>query len=152
MDSLGPGGLAMLQTVTKTGENVTRRLGRRIAELRRHGNAGLVPQKEFADRVGISVSALRKIEQGTRSPSLARLVEIATELGVSLHELVCDPCASDDLPTRAKPLIRLVRSLGLTVDEVETLARAIQWMAALARPPGLGTSTDVTIPDRAVLR
>jgi len=44
-------------------------------------------QEELAFRANIDVKYLRQIEQGSRNPSLSKLISIASELNVALPEL-----------------------------------------------------------------
>lgn len=62
-----------------------RRLGERLAQLRRrHG----MPQEALAERSGVSVSVIRKLEQGERdSAGLSTLRKLASALGVPTMEL-----------------------------------------------------------------
>ncbi len=60
-------------------------LGERIAALRRRAG---ISQKELADRLGVSASAIGMYEQGRREPSADRLVEMAELFGVSTDYLL----------------------------------------------------------------
>jgi len=61
------------------------RLGKKISKLRRNKN---MTQKELAEKVGISVSYLSKIERGDRlRPPMQMLSRIAHALGVKIKEL-----------------------------------------------------------------
>lgn len=51
-------------------------------------------QKELADRLGIHVTNLNKLERGKSSPSTTRLEQIAAELEVGISDLFGDPPAS----------------------------------------------------------
>lgn len=63
----------------------TRSLGERIRELR----GKLYTQRELADRAGVSVDLVRKLEQGTRNTaSVASLHKLARALDVTLADLV----------------------------------------------------------------
>jgi transcriptional regulator with XRE-family HTH domain len=53
-----------------------------------------VSQVELAERLGIHVTNLNKIERGKASPDLARLEQIARELSVSVADLVSDSAAT----------------------------------------------------------
>lgn len=48
-------------------------------------------QSEFAERVGLSLSAIQRFEQGERVPRQSTLTQIAKSLGVYVDELVFDP-------------------------------------------------------------
>lgn len=45
-------------------------------------------RQELADSIGISVSALGQYEQGRREPDLQKLIALATELCVSVDDLL----------------------------------------------------------------
>ena len=64
----------------------------RIKELRRKNG---ITQEEFADRLCITDSYLRKIESGIRSASIETLVDIAFSFHVSLDYLIVGEPASD---------------------------------------------------------
>ena len=64
---------------------IDRRVGRRIAETRRL--LGLT-QAELAERVGLAVETLSRLENGAAMTSLPRLYAVAAALEVDLHELV----------------------------------------------------------------
>ena len=66
--------------------------GRRIKELRRENG---ITQEEFADRLRITDSYLRKIESGIRSASIETLVDVAFSFHVSLDYLIVGEPASD---------------------------------------------------------
>ena len=66
--------------------------GIRIKELRRENG---ITQEEFADRLRITDSYLRKIESGIRSASIETLVDIAFSFHVSLDYLIVGEPASD---------------------------------------------------------
>lgn len=56
-----------------------------IKELRERHN---LTQKEFADKVGLSVSTIRKYEKGKCIPRTKNIIKIADAFGVSLESLV----------------------------------------------------------------
>lgn len=60
--------------------------GQRIRELRTAGN---MTRQNLADRIGISLDALRKIERGTNGAKIDTLVSIAELFHISLDYLVC---------------------------------------------------------------
>lgn len=66
--------------------------GRRIKELRRENG---ITQEEFADRLCITDSYLRKIESGIRATSIETLVDVAFSFHVSLDYLILGEPASD---------------------------------------------------------
>ncbi|WP_245492213.1 LexA family transcriptional regulator [Mesorhizobium sp. M4A.F.Ca.ET.020.02.1.1] len=66
-----------------------------IAKIR---DAKGLSQSELADRLGMHVTNLNKIERGKSSPAMARYEQIAAELGVSVAQLFAE---SPDLGTRS---------------------------------------------------
>lgn len=62
-------------------------IGRRITELRQGKD---LTQKELAERVGVSVSYLSRIEEGAEKPHLKTIARIAKCLGVKLELLLND--------------------------------------------------------------
>jgi len=63
-------------------ENLTKRIGRKIRELRRQ--RGLT-QMELAERVGVSFQQIQKYEKGATRISVERLDQICKVLGVGIH-------------------------------------------------------------------
>lgn len=66
---------------------------RRLREMRVHRN---LTQEQLAERAGLSLDAVARIERGNRSPGLASCRRLARALGVSLTELV-EPTRDDDV-------------------------------------------------------
>ena len=64
---------------------VERKLGRRIAAQR--SLTGL-SQARLAEKVGVAVETISRLETGAAIPSIGRLVSIADALKIELHELV----------------------------------------------------------------
>lgn len=58
----------------------------RLRQLRQ--NSSLM-QKEIAESIGISTITLRQYEQGTREPSIEKLMKLAIIFDVSLDDLLC---------------------------------------------------------------
>ena len=63
---------------------IERRLGRRVAELRKL--AGLT-QAQLAERLDVATETISRLERGAAVPSLARLEGMAGEFGVEMWEL-----------------------------------------------------------------
>lgn len=83
-------------------ERVARALGRRIAELRAdHGWT----QDSFAERLGVSVQYLRRIELARTNLTVPKLVELANALRVRVAELFEAPRSMD--VRRGRPQKRL---------------------------------------------
>jgi len=61
-----------------------KRLGRRIAELRRTKR---LTQEKLAESVGCSVEFISLVERGVNAPSVARLSDFAKVLGVEVKDL-----------------------------------------------------------------
>jgi transcriptional regulator with XRE-family HTH domain len=68
-------------------DQLIRDLGRRLAEVRM-GRA--LTQEQLADRMGISVKYLQRLERG-RNMSLRTLVDFANGLNVALADLLLEP-------------------------------------------------------------
>lgn len=67
-------------------------LGRRIAEARRaHGWS----QSQLAERVGVTLETISRLERGATMPSITRISKIAEVLGVSLSTLARDGAVHD---------------------------------------------------------
>lgn len=66
-------------------DDISRKLGNRIRRLR--ADAGL-SQAALAERAGLAVDAVSRIERGTRSPRLDSLVKLALGLGQPLPVVV----------------------------------------------------------------
>jgi len=65
--------------------SIEKRIGRRIAELRRLSG---LSQARLADSIGTATETVSRLETGAAMPSLARLAAVAQALGVELHELL----------------------------------------------------------------
>ena len=58
----------------------------RLRELRKNSP---FMQKEIAEKIGVTTIALRQYEQGTREPSIEKLLKLAILFDVSLDDLLC---------------------------------------------------------------
>lgn len=67
------------------GERELRQLGRAIREARERGG---LSQSRLADDAGLSARAVRELEAGRSSPSLATIMAIVDALSVTLDELI----------------------------------------------------------------
>jgi transcriptional regulator with XRE-family HTH domain len=80
----------MLPSVTIT-EGVDMKFGAKLQELRL---AAKLSQPQFAERVGLSVAAIRNYEQGQRIPSWPAIVRISRALNVAVDTFSdCDEVA-----------------------------------------------------------
>lgn len=93
-------------------------VGRRLRSLRTQRDLTLT---EMADRTGISVSTLSRLESGTRRPTLELLLPLARAYGVTLDELVDAPETGDP---RVHP--RPIRHHGRTFLPLTRRAGGIQ--------------------------
>lgn len=59
--------------------------GKRLKRLRKNRS---ITQKQFANRICVSVSTIRRYEEGVKFPDKPRLNSIANELNVSLDFLL----------------------------------------------------------------
>jgi transcriptional regulator with XRE-family HTH domain len=83
------------------------RFGLTVRDVRR---AAGITQQELGDKLGISNVAISQIENAKAAPALARAIEIADTLGVSLAVLFGDPLAVAEYTVRE--VRRQVRALG----------------------------------------
>lgn len=86
-------------------ESLPQALGTRIRQFREL--QGLT-QATLAERAGLAVDAVGRVERGTRTPRLDTLSRLATALGVPLPELVDVDGQFTDRATLAPELIELV--------------------------------------------
>lgn len=98
--------------------------GKRLHEIRK--NSGLT-QQELADRVGLTKTSICCYENGTRTPTLDTLIDLANELNVELsYFLGTDEfvVASDDSSygvNLAKDEIELIKELRKHISLYEKL-------------------------------
>jgi transcriptional regulator with XRE-family HTH domain len=93
-------------------------VGPRLRELRRERGTTLAG---LAERTGISVSTLSRLESGARRPTLELLLPLAQAHGVTLDELVDSPAAGDPRVV-LRPTIRH----GMTVVPLTRRSGGIQ--------------------------
>ena len=65
-------------------ENITKKLGKRIAKLRKDRNWS---QIEYASRCGISANYIGNIERGEYNPTIIVIEKLALGLDVTISEL-----------------------------------------------------------------
>lgn len=97
----------------RNGEDGLERLGRRLGAERRSQE---LSQRSMAQRVGVSASLISQIETGKVQPSVATLMAIASELGLSIDQLLGsggNDGPSDALPTSSGPETETSRSLSV---------------------------------------
>ncbi len=102
------------------------RVGRRIAHLRRRHEGRIVAQEEFAGRLGISTSYLRKIEQGGRDIPLGLLLRAARELNVDPVELIRPERHAPGLEEVEVPLMRVLARLRRHPEGIPTLVKFLE--------------------------
>src|SRR6266496_989078 len=106
-------------------------------------------QRQLADRAHVSVSLLRKVEQGSRPASLALVSSVAKALGTEQARLTGQPYYSGDRKLDAvhdliPDLRRELGMYGLPPDEetrpvpVPELAAGVAAAGAARRPPRRG--------------
>ena len=106
------------------GDDLSQRLGTRIRTLRKR--AGLT-QAALAEKAGLAVDAVARIERGTRDPRLRSLSRLAKGLGCSLPEVVDlddDFLSRSPLPAGLASVVAPLRDQDRAV--VETAARLTQ--------------------------
>ncbi|CUI86738.1 MULTISPECIES: helix-turn-helix domain-containing protein [Achromobacter] len=97
-------------------------VGRAIAK--RRGACGLT-QEQVAERLGIGVEAVSRMERGVALPTVVRLGELAEIFGCNIADLVTE--TSSRASDQAHHLAQLLARMGsadraMVVDIVETLA------------------------------
>lgn len=91
------------------------RLGRRVAELREL--AGLT-QAQLAEKIDVSTETVSRLERGAAVPSLARLEDLATALGIDLARMFDVRTRSARRRAEEKLLLSLRRR---SADDIELL-------------------------------
>jgi XRE family transcriptional regulator, regulator of sulfur utilization len=66
-------------------QDMEKRLGRRIRELRKEQR---MSQTELAQKAGVALMTISRLERGEHDPHMRTLVRIARSLGVPLLELI----------------------------------------------------------------
>ncbi|TKC15666.1 helix-turn-helix domain-containing protein [Robertmurraya kyonggiensis] len=82
-----------------------------------------IPQNELADRLGVAPSFLSKIENGQKTISITRLLEIGEILGINFFE---HSDQDDDLYMKWKEVIRVFEEKGVTPDQMLNFIKAIE--------------------------
>lgn len=96
---------------------IEERIGRRLRDARR---AAHLTQEQLAERIGVSVETIGRVERGTQIPPIGRLEEAAQTVGVELADLV-RPTATRG--RREKAIGRLVSLLrGRSAEDAELVA------------------------------
>jgi transcriptional regulator with XRE-family HTH domain len=109
------------------------------ARIRAARKAAGFTQAELAEAVGVEPESINRIENAKLSPSRGTLQKVAKALGVKLTDLLDDDAGvqvpKPVLTPARRRLLRLVD--GLTDDQVEVLARAVEHLLRLGheRPP-----------------
>lgn len=111
--------------------NMSTRVGRRIAQLRRKHAGGIQSQAKFAARIGISPSYLAKIEQGTRDIPLGILERAGRELGVDPIDLLTADGQCDAMEPVCTALLPIMGRLRDTPDGIARLVHTIESLDAL---------------------
>lgn len=105
--------------------------GRKLKSFRQQNNWN---QRQFAEKLGISIPAYSKLETGITDPNLSRIGQVAELLEVSLIELVTQDASQDllngleelksELERRNLDIVRLQAKVISLYDE--TIARTIE--------------------------
>jgi transcriptional regulator with XRE-family HTH domain len=90
-------------------------IGHRIFELRT-GRAPRLTQQELAERAGLSVDTVKKLEQGRRAGTIPTLTAIANALDVDLGAVVGKPTHLESVPAGGG-MLALRRALTPVTDE-----------------------------------
>lgn len=105
-------------------------VGDRVRDLRTDQG---ITQEAFAERVGISVTFIRRIERGdVKNPSLERLQKIATGLDVPVSQLFVEYDSTDyDKMMLIEQIARMLRLHSL--QEIKTVRVILREAFALQR-------------------
>ncbi|WP_229068382.1 helix-turn-helix domain-containing protein [Actinoplanes sp. DH11] len=106
-------------------------IGDRIFELRNDRSPRLT-QQELADRAGVSLDLVKKIEQGVKPGSLPYLTRIARALDVDLGVLVGKPTHLESVPSSGG-ILALRRALTPVVEDSGEPAPADELRASVQR-------------------
>ena len=101
----------------------TEKVGRKIAELRKHSN---MTQMELADRLGISFQAVSNWERGNSMPDISKLPEIAELFGTTIDEIL----------GKENPMLTAVAK-GAPVDVSAISPQDVEEAAAIVKPKQL---------------
>ncbi|MCC6809178.1 MAG: helix-turn-helix transcriptional regulator [Deltaproteobacteria bacterium] len=101
------------------GSQVEKRLGRQVAGYR---DAAKLTQEQLAEKVGVTVETISRLERGASTPSVERLEAVAIVLGIELRDLFTFESARDD---RGEVLTQFVRELRRRKPEDVELIRQI---------------------------
>ena len=88
--------------------------GQRVKLLRQENN---LSQRDFAERIGVTASALSSYEKAQKNPSVNVAVNIAREFGVTLDWL----CGLVPLSNRFKPSLTIPFDLPTAIFSLESL-------------------------------
>lgn len=83
----------------------------------------LLTQEAMAEKIGVHIQTVRDYEKGRRKPSIEKLEEIASKLGISSRELFKGESESDG--TLGFPVSKLIRRISAIPDEVYDLAAQV---------------------------
>lgn len=102
-------------------KKIEKQLGGRVAKLREA--AGLT-QAELAEEVGVATETISRLERGATIPSVSRLDDVASALGVDIVDL---------FERQSAVLERNEALAGLTADLKRRSAKDVQLVRELAR-------------------
>jgi transcriptional regulator with XRE-family HTH domain len=104
-------------------DHVAKRIGARVATRRQL--AGL-SQAQLAERLSVASETISRLETGAAVPSLRRLLSVAAELHIELHDLFRLRSKDDPKEVAIDKLLWVVsrRTVG-EIDLVTTLAAAV---------------------------
>jgi len=114
-----------------------RMFGRQLQEARQHAH---LTQRDLADRVGTSQSAIAKLEQGDANPTIDTLTRCAAAAGFAVHLTLVPLPVVDPVVERykrdvdrtllrenlRKPVAERLRSLGEWQGDLQELQYAVQ--------------------------
>lgn len=98
-------------------------IGRRVAAFR--NTAGLT-QERLAERVGVTVETISRLERGTSIPSISRLASISEAVGIELGQLFSPPAGETDKEKELDAAVRYLSTLSAEdIRMIHDIARRI---------------------------
>ena len=96
-------------------------------------------QKEFADKVGLSQSAISQFEKAERMPSTTALETIANKFSIPFSMLIEGEKAENEIELIISAVAQKLR--GLSKEDILTLDRFVDRMAPPAMPKDESTQS-----------
>jgi Zn-dependent peptidase ImmA (M78 family)/transcriptional regulator with XRE-family HTH domain len=107
----------------------SQQLGERISDARKRAK---LTQAQLGEKVGLSRQTVVAVEKGERRPSNDELVQVASAIGVSMHDLLRETLVRTEVSPRFR-IGHLDREAPGVADAVERLRRFGAWYVELER-------------------